>query len=81
MKREIVCSVCEKKLRDLFPNNSPYPGEHVKFVNGIALEDYTCDHGGESIPKDTPCCAVSMWADYGGTPYYPWESECITIVN
>ena len=36
MKREIFCAGCSLEMRDLFPTNEPYPGEHVKFEVGLA---------------------------------------------
>ena len=75
MKREIVCPKCELKLRKLFPKESPYPGEHVKFINGLASIDFICDQCGEPILTKNECAAVSFWADYGGIPYFEWEED------
>lgn len=54
---------------------NPYPGEHVKMVRGKALYGKICDSCGKPIPAGSLCSAVSMWADYGGIPYYSWENE------
>lgn len=77
MKRQIVCMPCKKDLQKLFPTNTPYPGEHVKFCDGNALEKYICDNCNDDINFNDPCCAHSIWADYGGQPYYAWEAEFI----
>jgi hypothetical protein len=77
MKQEILCTKCEESTRKQFPNESPYPGEHVKFVSGKANEDFICDHCNTEISEDENCCAFSIWADYGGQPYFEWESNFI----
>ena len=79
MKREIICEKCEVKKRKLFPNENPYPGEHIKFVKGKAEKELICDGCTDYNPihKGENCCAVSIWADYGGIPYYQWESQFI----
>ena len=79
MKRLIVCSSCEVKQHKLFPVESPYPGEHVKFVSGTALSSFVCDDCDSPINVGESACAISMWADYGGVPYFPWESESIAM--
>jgi len=79
MKQEIICKKDEAESRKLFPNESPYPGEHVKFVPGKALNDMLCDHCGCEILEGQDCCAVSIWADHGAQPYYEWESKFIEI--
>lgn len=78
MKQEIVCPECKAKLREMFPSDNPYPGEHVKFTDGIAKKDYRCDNCDTPIKKDTLCTAFSVWADHGRVPYYPWENNFIT---
>lgn len=81
MKREIICEKCEGETRKLFPNANPYPGEHVKFVKGKAKKDLICDSCADeltAILEGDDCCAFSIWADYGGIPYYEWEHEFIT---
>ena len=75
MKQQIVCKKCEPSLRKLFPTDTPYPGEHVKFVSGKAKRDFLCDRCGCDINATDSCHAVSTWADYGGIPYYEWETE------
>lgn len=77
MKQEIVCKQCEIELRKQFPNESPYPGEHVKFVVGTANKQYRCDHCDVIIPGGEECCAFSIYANYGGVPYYNWEKDFI----
>jgi hypothetical protein len=82
MKREILCKKCEAERRKLFPTESPYPGEHIKFVKGIAKSEMVCDgcvilteiHKGDEI------CAFSIWADYGGIAYHAWEFEFLKII-
>ena len=79
MKREILCSICEPESRKLFPVESPYPGEHVKFVSGNSLIQCRCDSCGHDIKVGEKVCALSMWADYGGQPYFEWEDEYIDL--
>lgn len=79
MKRLIVCKNCEIKHRKLFPVESPYPGEHVKFVVGTALSKFKCDICGSLIDIDEYACAISIWSDYRGIPYLSWEKEYIAI--
>jgi hypothetical protein len=75
MKRLIVCSSCETKQHKLFPVESPYPGEHVTFVGGKAISTVVCDDCDSPINEGEYACAISIWADYGGVPYFPWESN------
>ena len=77
MKRQIICEKCAKESKRMFPTEIPYPGEHVKFVSGIALHDYRCDGCVEiiEIKKGDKCTAFTIWADYGGQPYYEWETK------
>jgi len=79
MKQEILCLTCKGVLRKLFPTDTPYSGEHVKFVDGQAIKDFICDYCGKKINKDANCCAFSIWAEYHGIPYYPWESEYLNL--
>jgi hypothetical protein len=79
MKQEIICSKCELETRMQFPTADPYPGEHVKFVTGITKKNFKCDYCDTDIPKDITACAFSIWADYGGVPYYEWESAFLKI--
>lgn len=74
MKQEIVCEKCRPKLRALFPTDTPHLGEHVKFVDGKARNNFVCDQCGQPIEADSNCTAFSSWADYGGIAYYNWES-------
>lgn len=80
MKREILCPECFVKMRKLFPTDTPYPGERVKFVPGRALYGFNCDSCGNNIKEASPCNAVSIWADYGGVPYSEWENNYIKEV-
>ena len=77
MKQEMLCQHCAADTRKLFPTDNPYPGEHVKFVPGKARTWLRCDSCGEGLSTDTVCTAFSVWADYGGIPYYPWEKDFI----
>jgi len=72
MKREIICNKCRD---DLLGSLGEYPGEHYKWEQGKSLKDLVCDNCGNPIPQGVLCYALSIWADYGGAPYYPWEYE------
>lgn len=63
--------------QDLFPSDEPYRGECVKFVPGLALDDYFCDGCGGAILKGESCVAFSISTKR--TPYFAWESEYIEI--
>ena len=76
MKREIFCAGCSLEMRDLFPTNEPYPGEHVKFEVGLAKEEYICDYCGKVIQPGQTCVAYSNWVDHGQL-YQPWEHDYI----
>ncbi len=80
MKQDILCPDCAKERRELHKTDNPYPGEHIKFMKGIAKKDMLCDGCAVKTPikKGDPCVAYSSWADYGCIPYYQWESEFIT---
>lgn len=75
MKREVLCKDCAVQMRKMFPNDSPYPGEHVKFVNGKSKVQCICDRCSKPINPGDEICAFSSWADYGGVPYSEWEDE------
>lgn len=77
MKQAIVCEKCRVELRTLFPTDTPYSGEHVKFVDGKARNNFVCDWCGQPVGAGSNCTAFSSWADYGGVPYYDWESKYI----
>ena len=77
MKQEIVCPTCKDMLRKLFPTDSPYPNEHVKFVEGEALRGFICDQCAASIGEGDHCFAFTIWADHGRIPYHPWEHDFI----
>jgi hypothetical protein len=76
MVRKIECKKCEAASKKMFPTESPYPGEHVKFVTGTANKNMICDHCGKRITKDEVVCAFSIFTDR--TPYMPWEEEFVT---
>lgn len=80
MKQQIICMKCRAELWKLFPTDTPYPGEHVRFCDGKALDDYICDNCGKKINIDDNCCAHSIWSDHGAQPYYSWEGEFIDIL-
>ena len=94
MKREILCVPCSEHIRkvitglhfvELTEGRSiivdPYPGEHSKFVFGKVRPYVTirCDHCNQRLFVDTDACALSIWADYGGGPYYEWEDDFLNI--
>lgn len=80
MKQQIICQKCETDLKKKYPSGiTPYPGEHIKFVDGTAKFHYRCDTCGEEIAAGSPCCAFSIWSDHGAQPYYPWEEDYINI--
>lgn len=81
MVRKILCKECEAKSRKLFPNESPYPGEHIKFVSGKANMMYICDDCVAPIFKNDEICAFSIFTDYGGIPYYSWEEEYLISIK
>ena len=81
MVRKILCKKCEADSKKLFPTESPYPGEHVKFVTGLAKRDMMCDDCGKDIIEEENICGFSIFADYGGIPYYPWEEDYLNITN
>ena len=81
MKRQVLCPECSKKTRDLFPTDTPYPGEFVKFVVGNALAFMNCDSCNGDIKPGAACVAVSIWADHGGIPYFAWEHNFITLLD
>jgi hypothetical protein len=88
MKREILCMGCVPKpmgLKLIYSEAgdpalvNPYPGEHQKGIKGRAKADYTCDRCNIFIFKGDECVAHSIWADYGGIQYSPWETGYITF--
>jgi hypothetical protein len=81
MKQEIACPTCTDELHKLFPTATPFPGEHVKFVPGLALSDYMCDQCGAPIDQGKPCTAFSISSDHGAQPYYKWEHEYVSEVS
>ena len=83
MKQDILCMDCAKERRELHKTDNPYPGEHIKFVLGEARKDMLCDGCVTERPivKGEEVCAYSSWADYGGIPYYKWETQFIKLNN
>ena len=79
MKQEIICKTCYPELKETFPSDNPYPGEHVKFVEGTAKLYMTCDHCNSAIIFGEECYAFTIWADYGGQPYFPWEDKYLIL--
>jgi len=75
MNKQIICKICYVDVRDRYPTDSPFPGEHIKFVHGLALNDYICDLCGCSLLSDCNCTAYTIWADRGRQPYSPWEHD------
>lgn len=75
MKRSILCKPCEDEHHILFPTESPYPGEYVKFVSGESKKNMVCDFCAIPIKKGDYCCAFSGYTD--NTPYFEWEEEYI----
>lgn len=77
MKREILCIKCAEYLK-YNVLNAPYPGEHVKLIKGkLKLGGCICDHCGTPLEVKEEVYCLSIWADYGGIPYYKWEHEYI----
>jgi len=81
MKREILCEKCESHLESPKRFASKYPGEHQKIVAGLAHADFKCDSCGRDLEKEALVYCVSLWADYGGIPYFVWEHECVSILD
>lgn len=78
MKREILCLPCR---RDLIGKLPAAAGEHVKFALGRLTVNCLCDACCARLEPGTEAYAVSMWADYGGGGYYPWEHEFIAAAE
>ena len=74
MKREIDCPKCAESWKQSI---GKYKGEHIKLQEGKAKDQFLCDHCDKVIEPGDSCVAVSVWADYGGVPYFPWENECL----
>lgn len=81
MKREILCNGCAKSIKKLFPSEEPFPGEHVKFVEGKAINEYRCDECSCDIKTGTNCVTFSCWTDYSKAKYFPWEEYFIEIAE
>lgn len=78
MKRELQCVECADTLkRNVFSKPSA-PGEYVKYIKGQLLHDgLICDYCGKPLEIGEEVYCMSIWADYGGVPYYKWEHEYI----
>jgi hypothetical protein len=88
MKRLILCTACANGMLARIGDGTKYPGEHVKYVKGLAKnpppilagqEVIECDYCEAPLPLGTDCQAVTIWADNMPNPYEPWESEFIEI--
>jgi len=73
MNQQIICESCYADVRKRYPTNSPFPGEHIKFMHGLASKDYFCDLCGRDLPVACDCTAYTLWSDRGRQPYSPWE--------
>jgi hypothetical protein len=78
MKREINCPKCAESCKQLI---GKYKGEHIKIQEGKAKAPFICDQCAALIDPGDPCVCVSVWADYGGIQYFPWESEAMELTN
>lgn len=73
MKREVLCVDCAREMRALFPTDSPYPGEFVRFVAGDLNRYAACDHCcGALHPKMRGVC-ISIYTIE--RPYFSWEND------
>lgn len=70
MKREILCQKCADST-----NLPTFPEEHWKFISGKSKANFKCDASGCKIKTGQAAVAMSIWAEYGGIQYYPWETE------
>lgn len=79
MIRKILCKKCEVESKLLFPNESPYPAEHIKFVPGIIKRACFCDNCDKRIHTKEEVCAFSIFTNEGEIPYFEWEDEYLTL--
>lgn len=78
MKKEIYCLSCKLKIVELLDKEQPFPpGEHVKYVDGIAKGTMVCDFCNMAIYEGQECCGFSNWIR--GQEYEPWEEEFIRL--
>ena len=77
MKRDILCSSCAKKSRELMINLPPE--ENVKHINGKAYRGYQCDLCGRTITANDKCTARSIWVNDDINSYVIWEYEYLHI--
>lgn len=83
MKREISCVPCANRIARAVTGArfvdgeivDPFPGEHSKFLGGKLTRHCVCDSCGKQLSPGDDAIAMSIWADYGGVPYHPWEAE------
>lgn len=79
MKCEIVCLECKDQLREMFPTDNPFPGEHINLKKGKALKEYICDKCNAGIDEGELCYAFSVWTDQ--QERLNWEWDFIEIVE
>lgn len=80
MKRELQCPKCAEHLKLNVFNKPSAPGEHVKYVKGKLMHDgLICDFCGIQLECGQDVYCMSIWADYGGIPYYKWEHEYVLL--
>ena len=77
MKREILCPVCVTEMKELFPEESPYPGEYVRFKKGVAKKRMSCDQCCTPINEKDVCFAFSIYST--DRPYTGWEEAYINL--
>jgi hypothetical protein len=63
LKQEILCLDCALTAKKQFTTRSPYAGEYVKVLMGIARNSFVCDQCAKPIPKEFVCAAFSIWSD------------------
>jgi ribosomal protein L37AE/L43A len=79
MKQEILCPDCALMKEKRYPTKNPYPGEHIKFVEGKAQREFKCDYCDKKIETGDEATAFSIWADHGKIPYYKWEHNFLQL--
>jgi hypothetical protein len=80
MKREINCEDCAKGWRNA-AKRAKQDNEEIRIIGGLALGSMLCDGCGDPILPGGLCWAVSVWSLNYGNPYFPWESECIRVLE
>ena len=79
MKREILCGDCGLLALKRAKETPAVAPEMMSHVIGHAKTNYLCDHCNAQIGITESCVARSIWLEGGANPYWPWESEFITI--